>query len=154
MEATAATTVETTATHATTEAAAHVAVNTAGKSASNCGSSAVGATVTRASITVTRAPIDRSPIEAPAVAIVATAESAAEPGAGADEDAATEPRWTIVAIGCAGVGVIPVVAVGANRGIPIASTIHRAANPNANRNLGMRVSRCGEQQNTEYSEIA
>jgi len=48
----------------------------------------------------------RVSVEAAAVAV--------EPGAGADEDAAGEPAWSVEAVGCAGVRVIIVVAVRAN----------------------------------------
>jgi len=72
-----------------------------------------------------RAPIETGP---PIIAMV--------PRAGPNEDSADEPVRTVVAIGCASVRVIPVVAIGAYRGVTVT-----AANSNGNPNLCPRRSR-------------
>jgi hypothetical protein len=120
---------------------------------------AVETAVTRASIAVAGVsvtvaiaasipvPIYRSSVEAAATVVTAI------PGASADKDAAVEPRRSVVPVGRAAVRIIAVVAIGADRS-SVAVTIHRDTDPNSDRNLGMRISCRGEQQDTEYSEIA
>jgi hypothetical protein len=57
-------------------------------------------------------------------AISAIAVSATEPRAGSDKDAAGEPRWAIVAIRCAGIRIVVVIAVIADRrGIFVAAAV-------------------------------
>jgi hypothetical protein len=46
-----------------------------------------------------------------ATTIVTRAVEPVEPGAGADKDATNEPLRTVVAVGSASIGVIPVVAI-------------------------------------------
>jgi len=58
------------------------------------------------------------------------------PRAGADENSVDEPVRPIVAIRCASIGVIPVVAISAYRGVTVT-----AANSNGNPNLRLRRSR-------------
>jgi hypothetical protein len=92
-----------------------------------------------------------------AVAIIAPAVSiAAIPGAGPDKEAAVEPAGSIVSIRSTSVGIIAVVAIGADRsGVAVTvPPIHRATDPNSDRDLSMGISRSGKQQDTEQSEIA
>jgi hypothetical protein len=114
-------------------------------------------TVVATTITVTGSSVTIAVAAAIAVhAAVSTISVAAIPGAGADKDAAVKPRWSVVPVGRASVGIIAVVAIGADRSrVAVAvSPIHRATDPNSNRDLGMGISRGREQQDTEYSEIA
>ena len=62
----------------------------------------ISSTVPAAMPDVARAPPSASPI--PAV-----------PRAGADEDATDEPAWAVEAIGCAGIWVVAVITIGADR---------------------------------------
>jgi hypothetical protein len=59
-----------------------------------------------------------------------------EPRAGADEDSADEPIRAVVAVRCAGIRVIPVVAISAYRGVTVT-----AANSNGNPDLRLRRNR-------------
>jgi hypothetical protein len=120
---------------------------------------AVSATVARASIAIAGVSIAVAiaatvpvPIYRPAVEAAAAVVTAI-PGAGADKDAAIEPRRPIVPIGRTGVGVVAVVTIGTDWS-RVAVTISWATDPNSNRDLGMRIGRGREQQDTEYSEIA
>jgi hypothetical protein len=111
----------------------------------------ISVSVTRASITVTGPAI----VTATIAIVAAISITVVIPRACANEDAAVEPCRTVVAVRGTRIRVVAVVAIRANRGITVVSSaIHRAANPNAHRNLSMGVSRRGEQQNTENSEIA
>jgi hypothetical protein len=86
---------------------------------------------------------------------VATAEavSATEPRTGADEDASIEPRRAVVAVGCAGVGCVVIVAVVAGRrAIGVAAAIWNSG-AEANRDLSVREGR-RDKEDTEQSEIA
>jgi hypothetical protein len=68
------------------------------------------------------------------------------PGAGADEDAAGKPIRSVVSIGGAGVGIIVVIAIGADGGGPV---IHRTPYTDAKGDaLGVRA-RGREETNTE-----
>src|SRR6266851_6105505 len=60
-------------------------------------------------------------------------------GAGPDKDAAVEPRRPVVPVRRATVGILAIVAIGADRSrVAVAvSPIHRATDPNSNRDLGM-----------------
>jgi hypothetical protein len=119
----------------------------------------VAATITRTCISVTRPSIAITitrvsvPIAIAAIAVHAavSVSIAAIPGTGPNEDAAIEPRRPIVPVGGAGIRIIAVVAIGADRSrVAVAvSPIHRATDPNSNRDLGMGISRCGEQQDTQ-----
>jgi hypothetical protein len=147
-----AATVEST-TAATVEAAADVTVEAAstGEAAPNHTMSAGirnwSSYITRSSVAIAGTPINRPSIIAAAVAVVA-AIAVVIPRPGADKDTAGEPRGTVIAIRRASVRIIPVVAVSANRRIPV-SAVSRSANSDANRDLGMGVSSSGDQQNTE-----
>jgi len=75
---------------------------------------------------------------------------AVKPGARADEYSADEPVWVVVAVGRAGVGVIVIVTVGADR----SRTIVGRANSHAdNHSLCMRRSRGCKHANGQQSEI-
>jgi hypothetical protein len=110
--------------------------------------------VAGASISVTRAPVDWTSIVAAVVTTISI--SIVVPGARADKDSANKPRRTVVSVRGARVRIVAVVPIRADRsGIAIAiAAIYRAADSDPHRYLGMRISRCREQQNTEYSEIA
>jgi hypothetical protein len=99
-----------------------------------------------AAVTVITAAAVISATVAVSAAVVAVSVIAVEPGAGADEDAAGEPIRTVVAVGCAGVRIIIVVAISTDwRG----AVIGRGANSNAEGDaLGLYV-RSGEETNTE-----
>jgi hypothetical protein len=117
------------------EAAAHVTV--------------VAAAITRACISVTWPPIAITRVSVPiAVAAIAvhaavSVSIAAIPGARADKDAAIEPRRSVVSVGRTSIGIIAVVAISADGSrIAVAiSPIHRATDPNSNRDLSMGISR-------------
>jgi hypothetical protein len=121
------------------------------------------ATITRACITVTRpsiavagTPIPIAVTAAIAVDAAVSISVAAIPRPGTDKDAAVEPRRSVVPIRRASVWIVAVVAIRADRSrVAVAVTpIHRSTDPNSNRYLGMRIGRGGDQQDTEYSEIA
>jgi hypothetical protein len=63
---------------------------------------------------------------------------AMEPRPGANKDSAREPAWPIVAIGCASVGVIVVVAILAYRRWPHVTRTHSYLD---SKSLGMRIRR-------------
>jgi hypothetical protein len=125
----------------------------AGESASSRGGPpAVSAAIGHpASITIT---ITRPAIVAATIAIVAAAISvpvpaiaipvAAIPGSRADEHSAEEPRRSIVPVRRAGIRIVAVIAIGADR-----SGIAIAPNSNSNRDLSMRVGRRRHQQDTQ-----
>jgi hypothetical protein len=119
--------------------------STAGKAASKR-VSVIAATEARASISPTGPPVNRTPIETAAISIpAAVAVATTEPGAGADEDTTVKPRRAIVSVGCAGVRIVTVIAIGADgSGITIVAAVYRGADPNTYRDLGMRISRSGE----------
>jgi hypothetical protein len=149
---------EATTTAAAVESAATAAMEAATAeafTATEAFTAAVSATVAGVSIAVAIAATVPVPIYRPAVKAAAAVVTAI-PGAGADKDAAIEPRRPIVPIGRTGVGIVAVVAIGADwsRVAVTVSPIHRATDPNSNRDLGMRIGRGWEQQDTEYSEIA
>jgi hypothetical protein len=137
-------------------AAAHVAVDAAaGEAASNRAGAVITAAIwhwathiTRMSVAVTWMSVVAAAIAIHAVVAVSVT---AVPGAGANEDAAGKPRRTIVSVGRAGIGIVAVVAISADRSrIPIAVTaINRSADTNADRNLGTGISRGREQQDSE-----
>jgi hypothetical protein len=125
----------------------------------------VAATVTTATITVAAVEVSTAiaMIEAASVAamtviavsaaavtvsatVVATTVIAVIPGAGADEDAAGEPVRAVVTIGRTGVGIVVVVAVGADwRGTVIGRRSESHTEGDA---LSVRV-RSREERNTE-----
>jgi hypothetical protein len=158
----AATAVESATTAAMEASTADVAVDPAAcESASNCARSAVAATITvaRPSVTVTGTciAITGSSVVPAAIAIhtaVAISITAPEPRAGTDKDSAAKPRRTVVSVRSASVGSVTVVAVGANRSRVAVAPIHRAADPDTDRNLSVRISRRWEQQDAEKSEIS
>src|SRR5712691_10747397 len=85
-------------------------------------------------------------IAATIVAVASVSVITAIPGAGADEDAADEPVRSIEAVGCAGVRIIIVVAIGADgRGAVIGRGDNSDTEGEA---LGLRV-RSGEETNSE-----
>lgn len=84
------------------------------------------------------------------VAIVAMAPIAVIPGAGADEDAANEVVRAIVAVGSAGVRIITVVAISADRCWSNGDADRTYSN--ANSDLGVRASR-SEEQNCKECKI-
>jgi hypothetical protein len=103
-----------------------------------------------ACIAVTPA-IHRPSVVTAAIRIVA---AIAIPRAGTNKYAASEPRRAIVSIRRAGIRIVVVVTIrthGSRIGI---TPIHWRADSDSNRDLGMRISRRREQQNTQYSEIA
>jgi hypothetical protein len=80
--------------------------------------------------------------------------AAAEPGTGANEDAASEPVGAVVAVGSAGVRSVAVVAVSANRRgiISVVVTVSRAANSNAYRNpLRIRITSAKQRNRQKQS---
>ena len=87
-------------------------------------------------VTVVAATIIATTVEAAAVVPVI-------PGAGADEDAANEVVRAIVAVGCAGVRIVAVVTVGADRG----SAVDRA-HSDGKANLRVGIAR-GKKQNSK-----
>jgi hypothetical protein len=86
---------------AAVETAADCYVRSATAEAASCATSCEAAT--SESTTVEPAPKTTS------------AEAAAEPRAGTDEETTGEPARTVVSIRCAGIRVIPVVSIGADR---------------------------------------
>jgi hypothetical protein len=155
----AAATVKTTATAATDSTA--TMETAAAKPAANRAAT-IAATDPGASITITGTSISTAIAIAAAITVaaaiainaaIAVAITATEPRTGSDKEAAIKPRRAVVSVRGAGVRIVAVVAVRTDRcGIAIAA-IHRTADPNADRNLRMRVSRRREQQDTEYREI-
>jgi hypothetical protein len=151
-----AATMESATTTAMEASAAHVAMNTAGESASNSGCSAVAATIRNGACTITRAsvPIAGMSVVPAAIAVhtvvsVIAISTVAIPWAGSDKDAAAKPRWAIVPIRRAGVGIVAVVAISADGSRIAIAAIHWAADSNSNRNLRMGISRSRERQDTE-----
>jgi hypothetical protein len=104
----------------------------------------VATTITRPSIAITGASVPIAVTAAIAVhTAVSTISVAAIPGARADKDAAIEPRRSVVSVGRTSIGIIAVVAISADGSrIAVAiSPIHRATDPNSNRDLSMGISR-------------
>jgi hypothetical protein len=95
-----------------------------------------------------------------ATIVSAAAPIAAIPRAGADKDAAHEPARSVVAVRCASVGVIVVIAPRADWGgisIAVISVSSTVPNPNTYTYLGVsrsRHQRCGDHQRTEQQEIS
>jgi hypothetical protein len=71
------------------------------------------------------------------------------PRAGANEDTAAKPRRAVVSIRRAGIGVVTVIAIGTNWSSIAIAPIHGASYADPDRNLGMRVSRCRDDQHSE-----
>ena len=104
------------------------------------------ACVSAATVVATAAAIIPAATVAVSATIVAVSIIAVIPGAGADEDTAYEPIRSVEAIGCAGVRIIIVVAVGADWRWAV---VGRAADSDAEGDaLGLRV-RGGEETNSE-----
>jgi hypothetical protein len=152
-------TVETaTTTAAVIASAIHVA---AGESASNCIPVIAAAirhwasNITRVSIPVTRVSIVSAiAIDSSVTVAIPIAITTPVPGAGTDEHTAGKPRWTIVAIRSAGIRIVAVIPISADRSRVAVAPIHRATDANTNRYLRMGISRSGHQQDTEQCEIA
>jgi hypothetical protein len=151
-----ATTVEATAAATTVEAAAHIsAIAAAGESASNRVPAAVSAAIrhrTPITIAISRAsvPIHGPSIVPAAIAVIAAAVSiSAIPGASTNERSAQKPRRSVVPVRRAGIRIIAIIAISADRSRIGIAPIHRAANSNSNRNLSMRVGRSRHQQDTQ-----
>ena len=139
-----------TAAAATVEASNARATDTATESAPHC-AAAVSATITCAPITIATASITVAAaiaITGASIAIAVAAPitiAATEPRAGTNKDTAVEPRRTVIAIRSTGVGIVAVVAVGADWGIPAVTVATvRRSDPNANPDLSVRISRCRE----------
>jgi hypothetical protein len=115
---------------------------------------AVAATITRTCISVTRSSIAIAVAAAIAVHAAVSVAVAAIPWAGSDKDAAVKPRRSIVPVGGASIGIIPVVAIAAHRSGIAVAPIDRSTYSNPHRDLSMRVGCRREQQNTKQSEIA
>jgi hypothetical protein len=116
------------------ESAADCSARVSAMNRSACVSAAVAAgigywasNVSAASITIARASV----VAAAIIAAVAVASAPSIPGARADEEAAGEPGWPVVAIGRAGVRVVAVVAIGAHWRSITVSPIDRASNSDA-----------------------
>jgi hypothetical protein len=148
--AAASTTVEATTAAATVEAATAAAVAACAATiptrytAAGIAARAAYITVTgiSAAITVSAA----IPVAA-AIAVSAMTPAPVIPGADADKDAAVEPVRTVIAIRCASVGVIRIIAPRAIRRAVIAgSRHHRRSNSNPYRDLGIRRD-SGERKN-------
>jgi hypothetical protein len=102
----------------------------------------------RAGTETRMAPDTRMAVEARTSVESRMAVEAMEPRAGANEYAPDEPIWTVVAIRGAGVRVIRIVAIGANR----RWADNWGANADADRDsLGVCV-RCRHKANTKYRE--
>src|SRR6266481_4540736 len=99
----------------------------AGRAAAN-----KSATPTKSGSSVEATSIEAATIEA-RTAVESTSPISMEPRAGADKDSADEPVRTVVAIRCAGIRGIPVVAIRACWGVTVA-----AANSNGKPNLRLR----------------
>lgn len=97
---------------------------------------AVIATATVVAMTVVAA----TPIMRPVPAV--------EPGAGTNEDAVHEVVRAVVAVGRAGVRIVAVVAISADRGWTDGNGASDA-NTDADANLGMGAACCGEEQNSQ-----
>jgi hypothetical protein len=117
---------------------------------------AAAISVTRSSIAITGTSVPIAVAAAIAVITAVSISVPAIPGSGADKQTAGEPRRSIVPVGRAGIRIVAVIAIGADgsRVAVTVSPIHRATDPNSDRDLSMGVSRSGNQQDTEYSEIA
>ena len=96
-----------------------------------------------ATMTVIAATIIATTVEAAAVVPVI-------PGAGADKDTADEVVRAVVAVGCAGVWIVAVVAVGADRSR--ADGAVNGAYPDGNANLRVGITR-GKKQNSQQCNI-
>jgi len=147
----AATTMESAAYRGTMIAAASVSASHCGAMISAGVASAISAAITIAAPVTVSATVS---VAVPAaIAIDATVSvaivSATVPRAGTNEDAPAKPRRTVVAIRRACVGGVAVVAISANGSRVTVTPIHRATDTDPNRDLGMRVSRCRDDQ---YSE--
>jgi hypothetical protein len=108
---------------------------------------AVAVAVTRPAISIARPVAISGPITISGATVVAVSiVAAAIPRAGTDEHAACKPVRAVVAIGCARVRIIPVIAIRTD-GSRTDAGIDRT-NANAHGNLGMRGS-CGKKQNPQ-----
>jgi hypothetical protein len=131
MESTAATAVEAAAGHCVT------AVATAYVTA------VAAATITRSPIAITAASVPVAVAAAIAVHAAVSISVAAIPGASPDKDAAIEPPRSVIPVRRTSIGIITVVAIGADRSrVTIAITpVHRSTDPDANRHLSMGIGR-------------
>ena len=140
--AVAATTMEF-ATATAVESATTVEPGVAMKAAANVAVAVTAIAVAAASI------IAMAVVAAPIVAVTPVVRSvpAVEPRAGADEDAVHEVVRAVEAVGGAGVRIITVVAIGADRGGTDRDS--HGTNANADTNADLRVgTACGEEQNS------
>ena len=144
----AATAVRSTA--AAVESAATTARMAAAESTAGCATAAIaGACITATISAAVTAAISITTTVAVPTAIAVTAAvsitvTAAEPGTGADEEAAIKPRWAIVTIRSAGIRIVAVITVRADR-----SRIAVAPNTDAYRHLSVGVSCCRNDQDSE-----
>jgi hypothetical protein len=133
------------------EATTGIAVIAApGESASNRGPATVSTTIghsTSITVAIARAAVavNRPAIVSAAIAVI----TAVIPGPCADEHAAEEPRRSVVPVRCAGIRIVTVITIRANGSSVTIAPIHRGADSNSNRNLSVRVSCSGYQQDTE-----
>jgi hypothetical protein len=81
------------------------------------------------------------------VSIIATTVVAVEPGAGADEDTAREVVRSVVAVWRAGVRIVAVVTIGADR-----RWSNDGTHPDSHANLGVGAAR-SKKQNSQESNI-
>lgn len=102
----------------------------------------VSAPVAVATVAVVAASVKAIAIVEAAAIEATSVVAAAEPGTGADEDAAGEVVRPVVAVGRAGVRIVAVVTIGADWRWAVHGTYS-----NGNANLGLSVSR-GEKQNS------
>jgi hypothetical protein len=129
---------------------------TAADRASSCISSTVSSVTTSTICTIAAASIvAASTVESTAAPISAVPPAPAIPRADAEEDAAIKPGRAVVAIGCAGVGIVRIVAVCAGwRAVrritavvaAIITTI--AADSDTNGNLRVRAG-CGNEEKSK-----
>ena len=114
---------------------------------------AVPAVVTIATMTVKAAVTIVAATAIVSASIIATTVEAAtvvavEPGARADEDAADEVVRSVVAVWSAGVRIVAVITIGADRRWSDDGTY-----PYSQANLRVSAARCGKKQNSQQSNI-
>jgi hypothetical protein len=128
------------------ESAAHVTVETAGRPTScKAASTEAGTACEAASAVESRTAIKPVP-PAPAMA-----PTPAVPRADAEEDAIVKPLRPVIAVGRAGVWVIPVVAVGADRRRTVSGS---DADSNAHLRFGRRGHHASQKNhNSQHSQI-
>jgi hypothetical protein len=104
--------------------------------------------------------VSTATVIAPAAVVSAASPVTVIPGARADEEATDEPTRSIVALGCASVGIVVVVAPGADRSrisIPIIPVPPVVADTDTHTYLGVsrsRHQRCRNYQRSEQQKIS